>query len=50
MLTTQECRAAMGFPSDYILPKTHKDAVHMLGNSVCPPAARDVINALREAA
>ncbi len=50
MFSAQECRAAMGFPVDYILPATHKDAVHMLGNAVCPPAARDVITAMLAAA
>ena len=50
MLSAQECRAAMGFPADYILPTNHREAVHLLGNAVCPPVARDVINALRAAA
>lgn len=50
MLTADECRTAMGFPDGYQLPETHREAVHMLGNAVCPPVARDVINALREAA
>ena len=50
MLSVSECRAAMGFPADYRLPAQHKDAVHLLGNAVCPPVARDVINALRTAA
>jgi len=50
MLSAQECRAAMGFPADYILPAAHRDAVHMLGNAVCPPAARDVILAMQDAA
>lgn len=50
MFSAQECRAAMGFPADYILPARHSDAVHMLGNAVCPPAARDVITAMLEAA
>ncbi|WP_315384705.1 DNA cytosine methyltransferase [Microvirgula aerodenitrificans] len=50
MLSAHECRAAMGFPTDYILPDQHRLAVHMLGNAVCPPVARDVINAIREAA
>lgn len=50
MFSAQECRAAMGFPANYILPKQHRLAVHMLGNAVAPPAARDVINALRESA
>lgn len=50
MLTASEYRAGMGFPDDYILPDNHRMAVHMLGNAVCPPVARDVIEALREAA
>lgn len=50
MLTADECRAAMGFPADYLLPKTHKDAIHMLGNAVVPPVARDVIEAVMAAA
>ncbi|MBS1170157.1 MAG: (cytosine-5-)-methyltransferase [Burkholderiaceae bacterium] len=50
MLTANECRAAMGFPENYQLPRQHRLAVHMLGNAVCPPVARDVINALKEAA
>ena len=50
ILTKDENRAAMGFPADYILPTTHKNAVHMLGNAVCPPAARDVITQMLEAA
>lgn len=50
MLTADECRAAMGFPAGYRLPAAHKEAVHLLGNAVCPPVARDVIQALRRAA
>lgn len=50
MLTKEECRAAMGFPATYILPGKHTDAVHMLGNAVCPPAARAVITAMLAAA
>ncbi|MDP4074235.1 DNA cytosine methyltransferase [Acidovorax sp. A1169] len=50
MLTAEECRAAMGFPAGYHLPADHKTAVHMLGNAVCPPQARDLIHALRAAA
>lgn len=50
MLSVDECRQAMGFPSGYRLPERPKDAMHMLGNAVCPPVARDVIAALREAA
>lgn len=50
MLAANECRAAMGFPDDYQLPAQHRLAVHMLGNAVCPPVARDVIEAMRKAA
>lgn len=50
MLTAQECRAAMGFRPDYILPEQHRLAVHMLGNAVCPPVMRDILNAIKEAA
>ncbi|MDB5822226.1 MAG: (cytosine-5-)-methyltransferase [Herminiimonas sp.] len=50
MFSAQECRAAMGFPVDYILPTQHRLAVHMLGNAVSPPVARDFIQALQEAA
>lgn len=50
MLSAREAQAAMGFPPTYQLPSRHKDAMHMLGNAVVPPVARDVINALRAAA
>ncbi|WP_206209100.1 DNA cytosine methyltransferase, partial [Vogesella mureinivorans] len=50
MLTAQECRAAMGFRPDYILPEQHRLAVHMLGNAVCPPVMRDILTAIQEAA
>lgn len=50
MLSADECRAAMGFPAGYVLPAQHRLAVHMLGNAVSPPAARDVITATLEAA
>lgn len=50
MLSADECRAAMGFPAGYRLPDTHRTAVHLLGNAVCPPVARDVLHAMRRAA
>ena len=50
MFSAQECRAAMGFPAHYKLPTQHRLAVHMLGNVVCPPVARNVILTLKEAA
>lgn len=50
MISVQEARAAMGFPANYVLPLNQRMAMHMLGNAVCPPVARDVINAIKEAA
>lgn len=50
MLTVDECRRAMGFPTDYQLPATHKEAVHMLGNAVVPIVARDILSAIRSQA
>ena len=50
MLNVDEVRRAMGFPRDYILPQGTKLAKHMLGNAVCPPVMRDVLNALKKAA
>lgn len=50
MINVPEARAAMGFPSDYLLPDKPREAMHMLGNAVCPPVARDIINAIRIAA
>lgn len=47
MLQKTEVRAAMGFRNTYILPPTHKDAVHMLGNAVSPPVVTDFLNAIR---
>ena len=46
MLSKDECRKAMGFPESYILPSTHRESVHMLGNAVCPPVAAKVIKAV----
>ena len=50
MLNVTECRRAMGFPDTYRLPQRAKDAMHMLGNAVCPPVARDIIEAIKAAA
>jgi len=49
MLSATEYRAAMGFPDRYVLPTEHRLAVHMLGNAVCPPVARDIIEAIKVA-
>lgn len=50
MLTVDEARKAMGFPSTYQLPERQKDAMQMLGNAVVPAVARDLICAIKEAA
>lgn len=50
MLSVQECRQAMGFPANYLLPSSHKDAIHMLGNAVVPIVARDILKAILEQA
>jgi DNA (cytosine-5)-methyltransferase 1 len=50
MLTVAESRRAMGFRESYRVPAGTVDALHMLGNAVCPPVARDFIDALRRAA
>jgi DNA (cytosine-5)-methyltransferase 1 len=46
MLTADENRKAMGFPDHYKIPTNHKLAVHMLGNAVPPPLARDFVGAV----
>jgi DNA (cytosine-5)-methyltransferase 1 len=43
MLDVQECRAAMGFPESFPLPKNKALAIHLLGNAVPPPLAKYVI-------
>lgn len=46
MLTVDEYRDAMGFPAAYPLPDNRKLAIHLLGNSVPPMLACDVISSL----
>ena len=50
MLQPSELRAAMGFRKDYVLPETRREAIHLLGNAVCPRVATDLIQAIRLAA
>lgn len=50
MLAVSEARAAMGFRSSYVLPDNHREALHLLGNAVCPVVATDFLTAIREAA
>jgi len=40
----------MGFPDDCRLAEQHREAVHLLGNAVCPPVAADLIQSIRDAA
>lgn len=50
MINVEEARKAMTFPDSYVLPNNSRDAMKMLGNAVCPVAARDVISAIRRRA
>ena len=50
MLNIDECRMATGFGREYRLPPDHKTALHLLGNAVAPPVARDIVEAIKEAA
>lgn len=47
MMQPPEVRVAMGFPSDYRLPPNRREAIHLLGNAVCPPVATDIFEALQ---
>lgn len=46
MLRPHELAAAMGFPADYIWPKTQRDAVKLIGNAVSPPMATALLGAM----
>lgn len=48
MLSTDEVRQAMGFPASYRLPRAHKLALHLMGNAVCPPVARELVRQIME--
>ena len=50
MLSVPEARRAMGFRDTYRIPDDKRLAMHMLGNAVCPPVARDLIQAIGAAA
>ncbi len=50
MLSIPEAVQVMGFPTDYPLPADRKLAMHMLGNAVCPPVARDLVTSIMEQA
>lgn len=46
MLSPDEIKRAMAFPTDYRILGTKRDQVRMSGNAVTPPAARDLIAAV----
>lgn len=48
MLTVDEYRQAMGFPEGYRLPSDRKTAIHLLGNAVCPPVVRHVVQNIQQ--
>ena len=50
LLSVDECRAAMGFPSGYRLTGTRKKDIHLLGNAVVPPVASQLLSRLGGAA
>ena len=50
MLTAAENLTAMGFPAETKIPDNHRLAVHLAGNAVPPPAAMEIIAAVRRAA
>jgi DNA (cytosine-5)-methyltransferase 1 len=50
MLSLDEIRAAMGFPSDYQLPAAREHATKMLGNAIVPQVAEAAVRAVLEAA
>ncbi len=47
MLQPPELRAAMGFPSGFKLTRgTRREQIHMLGNAVCPPVMKAIVESL----
>lgn len=50
MLSRWECRDAMSFPETYQLPDSHRLAVHLLGNAVCPEPVKQILQAVECAA
>lgn len=49
MLQPPEYAAAMGFPRTYRLPPARTDAIFLLGNAVCPPVVKALVEAIRRA-
>lgn len=50
MLHPREAKRACGFRPTFALPLNRRSAMHLLGNAVMPPAAADLLRALRRAA
>ena len=46
MLTPDEIKAAMAFPTGYTLLGTRNEKIRQAGNAVTPPAARDLMTAI----
>ena len=45
MLQVSEAEATMGFPANYLLLSSRREATFMLGNAVFPPAASGILRA-----
>lgn len=45
--SVDELKILQGFPKDYVFPHPYRTAVKQIGNSVCPPVARQIGMALR---
>jgi DNA (cytosine-5)-methyltransferase 1 len=50
MLTVDELREAMGFPSGYAMPVTRENATKALGNAIVPAVAEAAVRTVMEAA
>lgn len=48
MVMAREYLSAMGFPSEYLLPKKEDLAIHLLGNAVVPEVAKNFILKIKE--
>jgi DNA (cytosine-5)-methyltransferase 1 len=44
MLSVQEVKACMGFPSHYYVLGTAREQIWQLGNAVCPPIMADILS------
>ena len=42
LLTEQECKAIMGFPSDFVIPVSRTQMYHQFGNSVAVPVVKKI--------